>query len=277
MGIWTSKISDDDGLRYRTKNGELSGFVLDSLRGLSEIIQYGWGEKRLEKMNVQIESLSEDEAHMKKMVAQNMAVTNAVILVFDVVMLFLSITWVGFEGSLIVTLALMSSFGPVVALSALGATLQNTFAAGNRILDILDETPVVEEIDHQEEISFEGASAEQISFSYEDEVILKDFSLTIPKNRIIGINGRSGSGKSTLLKLLMRFWEVQKGSVKISDRNINEINTSNLREMESYVTQQTHLFHDSIRNNLRIANQSLSVRIARFIAISRTCVTKFER
>lgn len=253
--LWTSKISDDDGLRYRTKNGELSGFVLDSLRGLSEIIQYGWGEKRLEKMNVQIESLSEDEAHMKKMVAQNMAVTNAVILVFDVVMLFLSITWVGFEGSLIVTLALMSSFGPVVALSALGATLQNTFAAGNRILDILDETPVVEEIDHQEEISFEGASAEQISFSYEDEVILKDFSLTIPKNRIIGINGRSGSGKSTLLKLLMRFWEVQKGSVKISDRNINEINTSNLREMESYVTQQTHLFHDSIRNNLRIANQ----------------------
>lgn len=253
--LWTSKISDDDGLRYRTKNGELSGFVLDSLRGLSEIIQYGWGEKRLEKMNVQIESLSEDEAHMKKMVAQNMAVTNAVILVFDVAMLFLSITWVGFEGSLIVTLALMSSFGPVVALSALGATLQNTFAAGNRILDILDETPVVEEIDHQEEISFEGASAEQISFSYEDEVILKDFSLTIPKNRIIGINGRSGSGKSTLLKLLMRFWEVQKGSVKISDRNINEINTSNLREMESYVTQQTHLFHDSIRNNLRIANQ----------------------
>lgn len=253
--LWTSKISDDDGLRYRTKNGELSGFVLDSLRGLSEIIQYGWGEKRLEKMNVQIESLSEDEAHMKKMVAQNMAVTNAVILVFDVAMLFLSITWVGFEGSLIVTLALMSSFGPVVALSALGATLQNTFAAGNRILDILDETPVVEEIDHQEEISFEGASAEQISFSYEDEVILKDFSLTIPKNRIIGINGRSGSGKSTLLKLLMRFWEVQKGSVKISDCNINEINTSNLREMESYVTQQTHLFHDSIRNNLRIANQ----------------------
>ncbi len=253
--LWTSKISDDDGLRYRTKNGELSGFVLDSLRGLSEIIQYGWGEKRLEKMNVQIESLSEDEAHMKKIVAQNMAVTNAVILVFDVVMLFLSIAWVGFDGSLIVTLALMSSFGPVVALSALGATLQNTFAAGNRILDILDETPVVEEIDHQEEISFEGASAEQISFSYEDEVILKDFSLTIPKNRIIGINGRSGSGKSTLLKLLMRFWEVQKGSVKISDCNINEINTSNLREMESYVTQQTHLFHDSIRNNLRIANQ----------------------
>ena len=77
--------------------------------------------------------------------------------------------------------------------------------------------------------------------------------MEIPKNQIIGIAGRSGSGKSTLLKLFMRFWEVQQGSVKISKRSVNEINTTNLRDMESFVTQETHLFHDSIRNNLRIA------------------------
>ena len=252
----TSKISGDDGIRFRTKSGQLSGFVLDSLRGLSETIQYGQGEKRLKDMNRQTDALSEDEERMKRTAGRNTAVTNTVILLFDLAMLFLSAKLVGFEGSLITTLALMSSFGPVVALAALGATLQNTFAAGNRVLDILDESPVVDEITGKEEISFLGASAKNVTFAYGEETILDDFSVTIPENKIIGINGRSGSGKSTLLKLFMRFWQVQQGSVQISERNVDEINTTNLRNMESFVTQETHLFHDSIRNNLRIAKQN---------------------
>ena len=252
----TSKISGDDGIRFRTKSGQLSGFVLDSLRGLSETIQYGQGEKRLKDMNRQTDALSEDEERMKRTAGRNTAVTNTVILLFDLAMLFLSAKLVGFEGSLITTLALMSSFGPVVALAALGATLQNTFAAGNRVLDILDESPVVDEITGKEEISFQGASAKNVTFAYGEETILDDFSVTIPENKIIGINGRSGSGKSTLLKLFMRFWQVQQGSVQISERNVDEINTTNLRNMESFVTQETHLFHDSIRNNLRIAKQN---------------------
>lgn len=252
----TSKISGDDGIRFRTKSGQLSGFVLDSLRGLSETIQYGQGEKRLKDMNRQTDALSEDEERMKCTAGRNTAVTNTVILLFDLAMLFLSVKLVGFEGSLITTLALMSSLGPVVALAALGATLQNTFAAGNRVLDILDESPVVDEITGKEEISFQGASAKNVTFAYGEETILDEFSVTIPENKIIGINGRSGSGKSTLLKLFMRFWQVQQGSVQISERNVDEINTTNLRNMESFVTQETHLFHDSIRNNLRIAKQN---------------------
>lgn len=252
----TSKISGDDGIRFRTKSGQLSGFVLDSLRGLSETIQYGQGEKRLMDMNSQTDNLSKYEERMKRTAGRNTAITNTVILIFDLAMLFLSAELVGFEGCLITTLALMSSFGPVVALAALGATLQNTFAAGNRVLDILDESPVVDEITGKEEISFQGASAKNVTFAYGEETILDDFSVTIPENKIIGINGRSGSGKSTLLKLFMRFWQVQQGSVRISERNVDEINTSNLRNMESFVTQETHLFHDSIRNNLRIAKQN---------------------
>ena len=251
--LFTSRLSGDDGIRFRTKSGMLSSFVLDSLRGLSEIIQYGQGEKRLEEMNHQTEQLSEDEKRMKRMAGQNTAVTNTVILFFDLAMLFLSAKLVGFDGCLIVTLALMSSFGPAVALASLGATLQNTFAAGNRVLDILDESPVVEEITGKEEMVFHGAAAENLTFAYGEETILDDFSVTIPENKIIGINGRSGSGKSTLLKLFMRFWQVQHGAVEISGKNIDEINTSNLRDMESFVTQETHLFHDSIKNNLRIA------------------------
>ena len=249
----TSKLSGDDGIRFRTKSGQLSSFVLDSLRGLSETLQYGQAEQRMAEMNVQTDSLSRDEERMKRTAGRNTAVTNTVILTFDLAMLFLSAALVGFEGCLIATLALMSSFGPVVALAALGSTLQSTFAAGNRVLDILDESPVVEEITGKETVQFHGAAAEKVTFAYGEETILDDFSVTIPENKIIGINGRSGSGKSTLLKLFMRFWQVQQGEVKISHRNVDAINTSNLRNMESFVTQETHLFHDSIRNNLRIA------------------------
>ena len=249
----TSKLSGDDGIRFRTKSGALSSFVLDSLRGLSETIQYGQGDKRMADMNNKTDALSKDEERMKRTAGRNTAVTNTVILIFDLAMLCLSASLCGFEGCLITTLALMSSFGPVVALAALGATLQNTFAAGNRVLDILDESPVVEEITGKEEVEFHGASAENVTFAYGEETILDNFSVEIPEGKIIGINGRSGSGKSTLLKLFMRFWQVQQGEVKVSHRNVDEINTTNLRGMESFVTQETHLFHDSIRNNLRLA------------------------
>ena len=156
-----------------------------------------------------------------------------------------------FDGALIAVLALFSSFGPTVA--NLGATLQNTFAAGNRVLDILDEKPVVNEIAGQPDVSFTGAEAEHVTFSYGGEDILSDVSVSFPEGSVVGIVGRSGSGKSTLLKLLMRFWDMQKGRVRLSDTDVSHINTASLRDMESFVTQETHLFHDSIKNNLRIA------------------------
>lgn len=254
----TSKMSGEDGIRFRTKSGNLSAFVLDSLRGLSETLQYGQGTARLHSMNAQTEALSEDEERLKRTAGRNQAVTNTIILAFDLLMLFTAASLyqnneVEFLGVLISTVALMSSFGPVVALAALGSTLQNTFAAGNRVLDILEESPVVEEVDGKEEIRFEGASASNVTFAYGEEKILDDVSVEIPKGSVVGIVGRSGSGKSTLLKLFMRFWNVQEGKVAISDTEVSDINTSNLRDMESFVTQETHLFHDSIRNNLRIA------------------------
>lgn len=253
-----SKLSTDTGIRFRNRSGELSAFVLDSLRGLSEILQYGNGQKRLDQMNEMAESLSAAEKKMKKLTALNTAVTNGVILIYDLMMLFVSAGLMqkgilDFSGVLIPTIALMSSFGPVVALANLGSTLQNTFAAGNRVLDILEETPLAEEIAGQKAVEFTGANLDHVTFSYQEEVILKDVSMEIPKGKILGITGKSGCGKSTMLKLLMRFWKVSEGSVRISDTDIESINTVNLREMESFMTQETHLFHDSIRNNLRIA------------------------
>ena len=259
----TAKLSGDGSTEnfaaaFRAKAGELSGYVLDSLRGLSETIQYGQGEKRLALMNEKTEALAGDEERMKRVAGRNAAATNTVVILFDLSMLFLSAILyqngsVDFAGVLIPTIALFSSFGPVIALANLGSTLQNTFAAGNRVLDILDETPVTEEVYGKSEASFAGAEAENVTFSYGGETVLDGVSLQIPEGSIIGIVGKSGSGKSTLLKLFMRFWNVKNGSVKISGREVADINTANLRDMESFMTQETHLFHDSIRNNLRIA------------------------
>ncbi len=256
--IIISKLSGRDGMEFRTGSGDLSGFVLDSLRGLSETIQYGRGRERLMQMKERTDALSETERRLKRTAGRNMAVTNTVILISDLCMLSASAMLyqkaeVDFVGVLVPVFALFSSFGPAVALANLGSTLQNTFAAGNRVLDILDETPAVEEVAGRKKTVFEGAAAKKVSFSYGAESILDGVSLEIPKGKIVGIVGKSGSGKSTLLKLFMRFWDVGNGRVEISGRDIAGINTADLRDMESFMTQETHLFHDSIRSNLRIA------------------------
>ncbi len=256
--VVVSKKSGDLGMKFRAKSGELSSFVLDSLRGLSETIQYGGGKRRLADMNEKTDQLSADEERMKKNTGQNVSITNTIILLFDLGMLLISALLyqngaVGFDGVLIPVIAIMSSFGPVVALANLGSTLQNTFAAGNRVLDLLEESPVVEDVAGRPQVEFSEASADHVTFSYGEETILSDLSMDIPQNTVVGIVGKSGSGKSTLLKLFMRFWEVQRGEVRISGTPIDQINTANLRDLESFVTQDTHLFHDSIKNNLRIA------------------------
>lgn len=263
--VVSSKLGGNTGMDFRNKSGELSAFVLDSMRGISETIQYSQGEQKLKEMNRRSDALSSDEKKMKVSASKNTAFTNTVILLFDLGMLSLSSYLylngiVGFESVVIPTIALMSSFGPVIALAALGSTLQHTFAAGNRVLDILDDVPVTSEIEGKETIGFKGAKAENVTFSYGEETILKDVSVDVPEHSVVGIVGKSGSGKSTLLKLLMRFWDVQKGSVKISDTDISAINTSDLRDMESFVTQETELFHDSIANNLRIAKLDTTER-----------------
>ena len=253
-----SRSTGDAGRQFRAGAGALSGFVLDSLRGLREILQYRRGAQRLEELDERTAALSDTEQKLKDAAARGMALTNTVILFFDLVMLLSAALLfqaglVGFDGVLIPLVALMSSFGPVVALANLGSTLQNTLAAGGRVLDLLDEAPLVEEVEGKAPVSFSGGNCEHVTFSYGEETILSDLSLEVHKGEILGIIGPSGSGKSTLLRLLMRFWDVNHGSVKLSNTDVKDINTADLRQMEALVTQDTHLFHDSIANNLRIA------------------------
>ncbi len=297
--MWNGKRGSQKGMEFRTNFGELNSFVLDSLRGLDETIQYGQGEKRKEQMSERSKNLAGMQESLSKMEGSQRSFTNMVILLASFGMLALTI-WLydkgtmGFEGILTCTIAMMGSFGPVVALSSLSNNLNQTLASGERVLSLLEETPLVEEIPGDVEISgaesmgheFTGAEAENVTFAYkvngsegdrqgepdragkcpgaedglgrDNEVILDNYSLKLQPGKITGIHGASGSGKSTLLKLLMRFWDVQDGSVSVDGTDVRKIPTKHLRDMESYVTQETHLFHDSIANNIAIAKPGAS-------------------
>ena len=275
--MWNGKRGSQKGMEFRTSFGELNSFVLDSLRGLDETIQYGQGEKRKEQMIGQSKNLAGMQEDLSKMEGSQRSFTNMVILLASFGMLALTI-WLyakgemGFEGILTCTIAMMGSFGPVVALSSLSNNLNQTLASGERVLSLLEETPLVEEIPGDVETSadqgvnseesanhaFAGAEAENVTFAYGEEVILDNYSLKLQPGKITGIHGASGSGKSTLLKLLMRFWDVQDGSVSVDGTDVRKIPTRHLRDMESYVTQETHLFHDSIANNIAIAKPGAS-------------------
>ena len=269
--MWNGKRGSQKGMEFRTNFGELNSFVLDSLRGLDETIQYGQGEKRKEQMSERSKNLAGIQKSLSKMEGSQRSFTNMVILLASFGMLALTI-WlydkgaIGFEGILTCTIAMMGSFGPVVALSSLSNNLNQTLASGERVLSLLEETPLVEEIPGDVETSgaeskehgFTGAEAENVTFAYGEEVILDNYSLKLQPGKITGIHGASGSGKSTLLKLLMRFWDVQDGSVSVDGTDVRKIQTKHLRDMESYVTQETHLFHDSIANNIAIAKPGAS-------------------
>ena len=269
--MWNGKRGSQKGMEFRTSFGELNSFVLDSLRGLDETIQYGQGEKRKEQMSERSKNLAGIQKSLSKMEGSQRSFTNMVILLASFGMLALTI-WlydkgaIGFEGILTCTIAMMGSFGPVVALSSLSNNLNQTLASGERVLSLLEETPLVEEIPGDVETSgaesmeyeFTGAEAENVTFAYGEEVILDNYSLKLQPGKITGIHGASGSGKSTLLKLLMRFWDVQDGSVSVDGTDVRKIPTKHLRDMESYVTQETHLFHDSIANNIEIAKPGAS-------------------
>ena len=269
--MWNGERGSQKGMEFRTNFGKLNSFVLDSLRGLDETIQYGQGENRKEQMSERSKNLAGMQKSLSKMEGSQRSFTNMVILLASFGMLALTI-WlyakgeVGFEGILTCTIAMMGSFGPVVALSSLSNNLNQTLASGERVLSLLEETPLVEEIPGDVETSgaesmeyeFTGAEAENVTFAYGEEVILDNYSLKLQPGKITGIHGASGSGKSTLLKLLMRFWDVQDGSVSVDGTDVRKIPTKHLRDMESYVTQETHLFHDSIANNIAIAKPGAS-------------------
>ncbi len=267
--LWNGHRGGDSGMTFRTEFGELNSFVLDSLRGLDETIQYGQGAQRERQMSERSRNLAGLQERLSRMEGSQRSLTNLVILLASFGMLGLTVFLYGqgqmrFDGVLTCTIAMMGSFGPVVALSSLSNNLNQTLASGERVLSLLEEKPVVEEVPEEMTLTgktnehagccrrFSGAAAEHVTFAYDQETILHDFSAKITPGQIIGIHGASGCGKSTFLKLLMRFWDVDAGCVTVDGTDVRKLPTKRMRDLESYVTQETHLFHDSIANNIAI-------------------------
>lgn len=264
--LWNGRKSGDIGMAFRNNFGNFNSFLLDSFRGLDETLQYGQGENRKQEMEEKSIQLGNMQKSLSQMEGTQRAITNMAILLFSFGMLFLTlylqnIGAISFTAMITCTTAMMGSFGPVVALSSLSNNLNQTLASGERVLSILEETPMVEEVsvvsvqEIQQSVKntkLTEASANQVTFAYEERKILENFSFQIHPGKITGIHGPSGCGKSTLLKLFMRFWDTNSGEITINGQNIKTIPTKYLRDMQSYVTQETHIFHDPIAANIAI-------------------------
>ncbi|MDE6195444.1 MAG: ABC transporter ATP-binding protein/permease [Erysipelotrichaceae bacterium] len=253
-----SKLGNQTGFTYREKFGNMNSYILDSLRGLQEIMQYQCGQKRLQSMNDQSDDLNNVYEKLKDYEGHTRVFNEIAILFFTVVMLVVGLFLyqegrVTFYEVVLACVAMASSFGPVIALSNLANNLLLTFAAGERVLDILEEQPLIEEVVDAPTSTFGEMKLQDVSFAYDQEMILKDVNVVIPEHKVIGLQGKSGSGKSTMIKLLMRFYDPSQGKVSIHDKNVKDINTSDLRNMQSYVTQETCLFNDTIEQNIKIA------------------------
>mgnify|MGYP004586255699 CR=1 FL=1 len=263
--VCISRASGTEGQHSRNLAGALSSFVLDSLRGLSEVLQFDAGEQRLSELDARSDQLVEAQRKLRGHAGRGQAATTGLIMTLSClqVLLCLHLAQAGSisaEGAVLASVATFSSFGPFVALANLGSTLQGTLAAGRRVIAILDETPQVNEVSDKDGAhpGFSGIAAKNVDFSYDDEQILDNVSIQVAPGQIVGIQGRSGSGKSTLCRLFMRFWDVDKGCVALSGHDVREVATSALRDSEAFVEQDTHLFHGSIRDNLLIAKPNAS-------------------
>lgn len=263
LPIFSSKSGKKEGLELRNEFADLNSYLLDSLRGMKEVIQYSYGEKRLDYIDETTVKLNRKQERIKVFEAQNRGFTTSIVALLGLIMFVIMknemVAIFDINKLIVVTVLFMSSFGPVIALSSLSANLRSTFASGDRMLNILEEKPQVLEVYDQNKTYFRDLKIEDITFSYNDEIILNDFNLSLENGEKLAIFGKSGSGKSTLLKLIMRFWDVDKGEIKISDRNIKQVNTKDLRDIENYMTQETYLFQGSILENIKIAKKDASL------------------
>lgn len=285
--LWNGRLGAGAGLSYRNAFGDLNSYMLESLNGVDEIIQYGCGREREEGIEKRCDALAGDRKKLSIREGSQSALNTVVILGFSLAMLFLgiylySVNAISGSGLICTFLATISSFGPLTALSNLSNNLNQTLASGERILNLLEEEPLVKENyscdkdDPENPEKSEDSSgkvtdkknavkdavhamARQVNFKYDNaSQILSDFSMDVPAGKITGIHGKSGSGKSTLLKLFMRFRDVNSGKITLNGTDIKEIPTDCLRQMESFVTQETNIFHDTIENNIRIGKEGAS-------------------
>ena len=265
LPIITTKLAREDGRRYRELVGEMNDFFLDSVRGMKEIQLFGYAKQRLEEIQQRSQKIDTAFERIKDQEAKVRVYTEVAVSAFNIIMLFtglilFSLDKIDFSAFLIGVILLMSSYGPVIALSNLSSNLLQTLASGERVLSLLAEEPELKDVESAVDLKeVSRIDVENVSFAYGEEQILSDVSLSVKKGEILGIHGRSGSGKSTLLKLLMRFYDPKSGSIKINGETLPNINTRSLRDNMAYITQQTYIFNETIEENIRLARRDATL------------------
>ncbi|HHF0149449.1 TPA: ABC transporter ATP-binding protein [Haemophilus influenzae] len=265
LPIITTKLAREDGRRYRELVGEMNDFFLDSVRGMKEIQLFGYAKQRLDEIQQRSQKIDTAFERIKDQEAKVRVYTEVAVSVFNIIMLFtglilFSLDKIDFAAFLIGVILLMSSYGPVIALSNLSSNLLQTLASGERVLSLLAEEPELKDVESAVDLKDVSCiDVENVNFAYGEEQILSDVSLSVKKGEILGIHGRSGSGKSTLLKLLMRFYDPKSGSIKINGETLPNINTRSLRDNMAYITQQTYIFNETIEENIRLARRDATL------------------
>ena len=260
---FSSSIGEKAGVEYRDIFGKSNSYILESLRGLNEILLFRNNEERLKKLNQNSKELNKRLEKIKKHEGIIRAVTDITIVIAILTFVFVGYLEyskgnISFSWMIVSIVIIASSFGPVVALSNLSNTLLQTFACAERIFNILDEKPEVDEVANGQDIKGESISYENVDFSYKGrkEKIFDGANIKINKGDKIALIGESGIGKSTFIKLIMRFWDVDKGHINIDSVDIKNINTKSLRKSQTLVSQETYLFNESILDNIKVGNLS---------------------
>lgn len=262
--IFSGKLKES-GVAYREEFSSFNAYFLDSIKGIRDIVLNNAGEKRKKEVNARSGKLLKEIKTMKHYSVKASAVTELCVSLFIFLTLLAGVMLVIQEelsiGKMVIGVAaVFGSFGPVIAISALPGNLTQTFASGDRVLNLLEEKPVVMPITSGKTIAYEKLLVDNVSFSYEKELILKEVCMHAQKGEIVGIVGESGCGKSTLLKLLLRFWKKTDGKIFYNDTEIENITTDSLYDNVTMVSQNTYLFDTTIEENLRIAKQDATMQ-----------------
>ncbi|MDR3148321.1 MAG: ABC transporter ATP-binding protein/permease [Treponema sp.] len=259
------RLAGEAGKSYRNEVGALNTLMLDNLRGLREIRQYGVEEARIGLLEEKGRALEERLRRLRNYEGASRSLCDAAVLLTGLAVFVSGVllhrhNQMDFSALILATIAALSSFGPVVALGALSNSLIHTFAAGERVLALLDEEPAIREVTEGTEARYGPIKAEGVNFAYAPPTqVIRDLSLDISPAGIYGIRGKSGCGKSTLLRLLMRFWDADSGSIALDGEDIRGLNTGSLRKLQGLVTQETSLFHATIGENIKIARSDATM------------------
>lgn len=258
LPIISSKLLSDTGVRYRKSFASFNSYYLDSIKGVNDIVLNNAMKVRNKEVNSKSDELLAETKKLKHKSGITEAISYAFVSLSLIGVLILGLylsdkNIITIPKMIMGLVAIFGSYGPVIALSALPQNLTQTFASGDRVLDLLEEKPVVREIKDGKNFSFLDLKVNNLSFKYDEASVLNNVNLEVKRGQIVVLVGPSGCGKSTLLKLLLRFYETNSGDILYNNISINDINTSSLLDNVTLVSQQTYLFDDTIKENIKIA------------------------